>query len=129
MLGGKNIKIYLKLILIIDDETKFTLIESIVSLNKSLKERFKTFVSRFSELSSKEVIFPKNDFNKLLNSSISLINFKVLTGNIPEKNQNIAIKWVKKNQENLLNKWDNLVITSTLPLTKSRLDSKETINM
>ena len=35
----------------------------------------------------------------------------------------------KKNQENLLNKWDNLVITSTLPLTKSRLDSKETINM
>ena len=61
--------------------------------------------------------------------SISLINFKVLTGNIPEKNQNIAIKWVKKNQENLLNKWDNLVITSTLPLTKSRLDSKETINM
>ena len=74
MLGGKNIKIYLKLILIIDDETKSTLIESIVSLNKSLKERFKTFVSRFSELSSKEVIFPKNDFNKLLNSSISLIS-------------------------------------------------------
>ena len=74
MLGGKNIKIYLKLILIIDDETKSTLIESIVSLNKSLKERFKTFVSRFSELSSKEVIFPKNDFNKLLNSLISLIS-------------------------------------------------------
>ena len=74
MSEGKNIKIYLKLILIIDDETKSTLIESIVSLNKSLKERFKTFVSRFSELSSKEVIFPKNDFNKLLNSSISLIS-------------------------------------------------------
>ena len=56
-------KIYLKLILIIDDETKSTLIESIVSLNKSLKERFKTFVSRFSELSSIDVIFSKNDFN------------------------------------------------------------------
>ena len=73
MSEGKNIKIYLKLILIIDDETKSTLIESIVSLNKSLKERFKTFVSRFSELSSIEVIFSKNDFNKLLNSLISLI--------------------------------------------------------
>lgn len=61
--------------------------------------------------------------------SISLIDFKILAGNIPKKNQNIAIKWVMKNQENLLTKWNNLVITSTLPLTKSFLDSKETIKL
>lgn len=61
--------------------------------------------------------------------SISLIDFKVLVGNIPEKNKNIAIKWVKKNKDMLLKKWNNKTITSTLPLTKSMLDSKETIKI
>lgn len=61
--------------------------------------------------------------------SISLIDFKVLVGNIPEKNKNIAIKWVKKNKDMLLNEWNNKTITSTLPLTKSMLDSKETIKI
>lgn len=35
--------------------------------------------------------------------SISLKDFKVLSGNIPEKNKNIAIKWVKNNKDYLLN--------------------------
>ena len=61
--------------------------------------------------------------------SISLIDFKVLVGNIPEKNKNIAIKWVKKNQDRLLNKWNDKTITSTLPLTKSMLYSKETVKL
>lgn len=61
--------------------------------------------------------------------SISLIDFKVLVGNIPEKNKNIAIKWVKKNKDILVSKWNNKTITSTLPLTKSMLDSKETIKI
>lgn len=61
--------------------------------------------------------------------SISLIDFKVLVGNIPEKNKNIAIKWAKKNKDILVSKWNNKTITSTLPLTKSMLDSKETIKI
>ena len=59
--------------------------------------------------------------------SISLIDFKVIAGNLPSKNQNIAIKWVKKNQNKLLNEWNRLSISSTLTLVKSNLDSKETV--
>lgn len=60
---------------------------------------------------------------------ISLIDFKILAGNIPDKNKNVAIKWIKKNKDNLLNKWNDLTITSTLPLTKSMLDSKELVEI
>ncbi len=68
-------------------------------------------------------------YDKKYEVVISLIDFKILAGNIPDKNKNIAIKWVKKNKDNLLNKWNDLTITSTLPLTKSMLDSKEPVEI
>ena len=116
MLGGKNIKIYLKLILIIDDETKSTLIESIVSLNKSLKERFKTFVSRFSELSSIEVIFSKNDFKisgDLLGVSGGFPLDKIssiTSGYTFSKFENVSDDWKKQSYELvefIFNYWKN----------------------
>jgi hypothetical protein len=51
----------------------------------------------------------------------------VLAGNIPLKNKNIAIKWVKNNQKYLLDCWENKTLVSNLPLTNSKLDFKETI--
>ena len=78
--------------------------------------------------------------------SISLLDFSVLAGNIPLKNKNIAIKWVKEHgkdiiyttekmslNKNVLNKkylfdcWENKTLISGLPLTNSNLDFKETI--
>ena len=35
------------------------------------------------------------------NISISLIDFKILAGNIPKKNQKIAVDWVKDNADDL----------------------------
>lgn len=61
--------------------------------------------------------------------SISLIDYSVIAGNLPRKNQNIAIKWVKENTDYITDKWKDKSLTSTLPLTKSRLDFKETINL
>lgn len=68
-------------------------------------------------------------FDNKYEISISLIDFKVLASNIPEKNKNIAIKWVKKNQTYLLNEWNELEITSTLPSMESALDSKEIVKI
>ena len=59
--------------------------------------------------------------------TISLLDFSVLAGNIPLKNKNIAIKWVKNNQKYLLDCWENKTLVSNLPLTNSKLDFKETI--
>ena len=61
--------------------------------------------------------------------SISLLDFKVLAGNIPNKNKNIAIKWVKENKDKLLNYWNNKTMVSSTQLTKSMLDSKETVEI
>lgn len=41
------------------------------------------------------------------NISISLIDGKVLAGNIPKKNQKIAVEWVIKNFEMLRTTWEN----------------------
>ena len=41
------------------------------------------------------------------NISISLIDCSVLAGNIPKKNQRIAVDWVKNNIDDLREKWEN----------------------
>lgn len=41
------------------------------------------------------------------NISISLIDGKVLAGNIPKKNQKIAVAWVMENMEMLRSTWEN----------------------
>lgn len=41
------------------------------------------------------------------NISISLIDCSVLAGNIPRKNQKIALDWVKNNLDELRTKWEN----------------------
>lgn len=41
------------------------------------------------------------------NVSISLIDGKVLAGNIPKKNQKIAVAWVLENKEMLRTTWEN----------------------
>ena len=55
--------------------------------------------------------------------SISLIDFSVLSGNLPKKNRNIAIKWIKENRDYLLEYWNDKVIVSSLPMVVSNLDS------
>ena len=61
--------------------------------------------------------------------SISLIDFKVLVGNIPNKNKNIAVQWVKNNKDKLLNYWNDKTIVSSARLTKSMLDFKDSVKM
>lgn len=61
--------------------------------------------------------------------SISLIDYSVIAGNLPKKNQNIAVKWVKDNIDYISEHWNNKSLTSMLPLTKSKLDSKDTIKI
>ena len=41
------------------------------------------------------------------NISISLIDGEILAGNIPRKNQKIAVDWVMENLESLRTKWEN----------------------
>ena len=41
------------------------------------------------------------------NVSISLIDCSILAGNIPRKNQMIAVDWVSNNLEELRTKWEN----------------------
>ena len=40
------------------------------------------------------------------NISISLEDFSVLAGNIPEKQKKLAIQWTKENIKSLQSKWD-----------------------
>ncbi len=40
------------------------------------------------------------------NISISLIDFSVLAGNIPKKQEKVAVEWVKKNINNLKDRWN-----------------------
>lgn len=41
------------------------------------------------------------------NISISLIDCSILAGNIPKKNQKIAVEWAQKNIEELRKRWAN----------------------
>lgn len=56
--------------------------------------------------------------------SISLLDYEVIAGNLPGKNQNMAVKWVKENKDMLLNHWSNKTIVSSARMTKTFLDSK-----
>jgi len=40
-----------------------------------------------------------------LNISISLINFEILAGNLPHKNEMLAVHWVKDNADMLCERW------------------------
>ena len=57
------------------------------------------------------------------------IDYSVIAGNLPKKNQNIAVRWVKDNIDYISEHWNNKSLTSMLPLTKSKLDSKDTIKI
>lgn len=63
------------------------------------------------------------------NISISLIDFKVIVGNIPNKNKKAAIKWVKDNKDKLLGCWNDKKIVSSTRLTKSTLDFKDSVKI
>lgn len=51
------------------------------------------------------------------NISISLVDFSVLAGNIPKKNQKIAIQWTRDNQLLLRNKWNGTHQIFEFPVT------------
>ena len=46
------------------------------------------------------------------NISIEIESTKVLAGNLPKKQQKLAIKWVKDNKVKLMNDWENYVFTA-----------------
>ena len=55
--------------------------------------------------------------------SIDIITGKVRSGNLPKKNQKMAIDWVKAHRHRLLNDWNNMAISAISTLTKSNIDS------
>lgn len=54
--------------------------------------------------------------------SIAINDGKVLAGNLPNKNQKIAQKWVLDNKEKLLNDWKNLALSLKVTGNVSMLD-------
>lgn len=54
--------------------------------------------------------------------SVSIKNGEVLAGNLPNKNQKIAVKWVLENKEKLLSDWSNLSLSCDVPGTITMLD-------
>ncbi len=55
------------------------------------------------------------------NVSIEIESGKILAGNLPRSQQKIASDWVVSNKERLLSKWNNISVSATSALTKSRL--------
>lgn len=53
--------------------------------------------------------------------SISILDQKVLAGNLPKKNEKIAIQWVRENKESLLNRWKFDVISGTYSFKKTNI--------
>lgn len=51
--------------------------------------------------------------------SIDIITGNVLIGNIPKKNQKIAVDWVKKNRDKLLSDWKNIALSANTSMTMS----------
>lgn len=49
------------------------------------------------------------------NISISLLDGKVLAGNIPKKNEKIAVDYVLQNKDRLINEWIDIHGTTVLP--------------
>lgn len=57
--------------------------------------------------------------------SIEIATGKVLAGNLPNKNQRLAVEWVIQNKEKLLNDWRNIAISAKTSMTRSALDFKD----
>ena len=57
--------------------------------------------------------------------SIEIATGRVLAGNLPRKNQKIAVEWVIKNKDKLLHDWQNIAISATSSMTKSWIDFKD----
>lgn len=55
------------------------------------------------------------------NISIDIITLET-KGNLPMKKQKYAIAWVENNKEYLLNKWNEIAMSSKLPWTSSAID-------
>ncbi len=58
------------------------------------------------------------------NISIEIATGKILAGNLPRKNEKMAVDWVLANKEKLLNEWSNIAISATSNLTKTRLNRR-----
>lgn len=53
---------------------------------------------------------------------ISLIDFKIISGNLPKRKQEFAINWIKENYKKFLSEWDKYTnLSASAYLTKSRL--------
>ena len=59
------------------------------------------------------------------NISIEIATGKVLAGNLPKKNQKVAVEWVLKNKDKLLVDWRDIAISAKTTMTKSKLDFKD----
>ncbi len=57
--------------------------------------------------------------------SISILDGKVLAGNLPNNKQKFAKEWILSKQEFLLGEWYNIAITASTTYTVSRFDDIE----
>ena len=55
--------------------------------------------------------------------SIRISDGKVLSGNLPRKQQKIAVDWVLENKEKLNGEWRTCVVSAISSLTKTHLNS------
>ncbi len=54
--------------------------------------------------------------------SIEIKTGRVLDGNLPNKNQKIAVNWVLNNQEELMHEWKDIAISALDNMTMTALD-------
>lgn len=57
--------------------------------------------------------------------SIAINNQEILAGNLPNKQQKIAQKWVREHREELLSQWSTIAISAISSMTQSQLDWAE----
>lgn len=58
------------------------------------------------------------------NISIEIETGKVLAGNLPSKNQKLAVEWVKANKIQLMNDWKNIAISAASTMTTTMIGCK-----
>ena len=54
--------------------------------------------------------------------SIAIETGAILAGNLPKKNQKIAVSWVANNRDKLLSDWRSLALSAPSAFLQSRLD-------
>lgn len=59
------------------------------------------------------------------NISIDIVSLETV-GNLPSKKKKSSTKWVEDNREYLLNKWNEIAMSSKMPWTGSALEFEET---